>query len=54
VIAAGFAVFGPAVTLVITLGEGTHIFALDRAIDGFLLVERNVRIPNCRFEYVIN
>jgi fructose-1,6-bisphosphatase I len=54
VIAAGFAVFGPAVTLVITLGEGTHIFALDRAIDGFLLVERNVRIPNYRFEYVIN
>lgn len=53
-IAGGFAVFGPAVTLVISLGEGTHIFALDRALGRFLLVERNVRIPSGRFEYAIN
>jgi fructose-1,6-bisphosphatase I len=39
---------------VLTLGEGTHIFTLDRSARLFRLSRRGVRIPEARREYAIN
>lgn len=52
--AAGFVVYGPQTTLVLTVGEGSHVFTLDRERSVFVLTRRNVQIPIGRFEYAIN
>lgn len=44
-IAAGYVLFGPAVLLVYTCGEGVHLFTLDPAIGEFLLTTGRVRTP---------
>lgn len=53
-LAAGFALYGPFTSLVITVGEGTHIFTLDRTTGRFLLTTRAVLIPTTTREYAIN
>lgn len=53
-IAAGFVVYGPQTSLVLTLGEGVDIFALDLSDDEFRLVRRGVRIPTAAAEFAIN
>ena len=53
-IAAGFVVYGPQTSLVLTLGKGVDIFALDRADGEFKLIRRNVRIPPDTAEFAIN
>jgi fructose-1,6-bisphosphatase I len=53
-LAAGFAVYGPFTSLVLTLGEGTHIFTLDRDHSHFMLTHPSVSIPAATREYAIN
>jgi fructose-1,6-bisphosphatase I len=53
-LAAGFAVYGPYTTLVLTLGSGTHIFTLQRVSGQFLLTAENIEIPATTREYAIN
>jgi len=44
-IAAGYAIYGPSTMLVLTVGNGTHGFTLDRDIGEFLLTHPNLQIP---------
>lgn len=53
-IAAGFVVYGPQTSLVLTLGDGVDIFALDRADGEFKLIRRGVKIPSNTAEFAIN
>ena len=53
-IAAGFVVYGPQTSMVLTLGEGVDIFTLDRAERSYKLIRRQVRIPAETAEYAIN
>jgi fructose-1,6-bisphosphatase I len=52
--AAGFVVFGPQTTLVLTCLDGTHIFALDAVLSKFFLVRENIVIPPAKREFAIN
>lgn len=53
-IAAGYAIYGPCTQLVLTVGQGTHGFTLDREIGNFVLTHRDIRIPSDGSEYLIN
>lgn len=53
-IAAGYAIYGPATLLVLTVGKGTHGFTLDREIGNFILTHPNLRIPQDTSEFAIN
>jgi fructose-1,6-bisphosphatase I len=53
-IAAGFVVYGPQTSLVLTLGDGVDIFTLDRAERSYRLIRRRVQIPVERAEFAIN
>ena len=53
-VAAGYAIYGPATMLVITLGKGTHGFTLDREIGNFILTHPNLQIPADTSEFAIN
>ena len=53
-VAAGYCIYGPQTTLVLTVGDGVAMFTLDREQGSFLLVEENVRIPDDTKEFAIN
>jgi len=53
-LAAGFFVYGPRTSLVLTVREGAHVFALDPDRDVFVLTQQNVVIPKTAREYAIN
>jgi fructose-1,6-bisphosphatase I len=53
-VAAGFALYGPSSTIVITLGAGVHGFTLDREIGAYTLTNPDMRIPNETREFAIN
>jgi fructose-1,6-bisphosphatase I len=53
-LAAGFVVYGPRTTLVLTLGQGTQMFTFDRTSDCFVVTCPHVQIPPGRREYAIN
>jgi fructose-1,6-bisphosphatase I len=53
-VAAGYFLFGPAVLLVYTSGDGVHLFALDPAIGEFLLIRRAIRMPERGKGYAVN
>jgi fructose-1,6-bisphosphatase I/sedoheptulose-1,7-bisphosphatase len=53
-VAAGYAIYGPATMLVITVGQGTHGFTLDREIGNFILTHPNLQIPADASEFAIN
>jgi fructose-1,6-bisphosphatase I len=53
-LAAGYIIYGPQTALVLTVGEGTHIFWLHPGGEEFLLVKRNVQIPPVTREYAVN
>lgn len=44
-LAAGYAIYGPSTMLVLTVGNGTHGFTLDRDIGEFLLTHPSLQIP---------
>ena len=53
-LAAGFAVYGPYTSLVLTVGAGTHIFTLQRTTGQFILTAPEIDIPAATREYSIN
>jgi fructose-1,6-bisphosphatase I len=53
-VAAGYVLFGPAVLLVYTSGEGVHLFTLEPSIGEFLLTRRNLRMPERGRGYAVN
>jgi fructose-1,6-bisphosphatase I len=53
-VAAGYCVYGPSTILVLTLGDGTHAFTLDRELGSFLLTQKNLQIPADTKEFAIN
>lgn len=53
-VAAGYCVYGPQTTLVLTIGHGTHAFTLDRESGTFLLTREAIRIPEATREFAIN
>ena len=52
--AAGYVLFGPAVILVYTSGDGVHLFTLDPTIGEFLLTRRDVQMPEKGKGYAVN
>jgi fructose-1,6-bisphosphatase len=53
-VAAGYAIYGPATMLVLTVGKGTHGFTLDREIGNFILTHSDLSIPADTSEFAIN
>jgi fructose-1,6-bisphosphatase len=53
-VAAGYALYGPAAMLVMTLGSGVHGFTLDRDTGAFLLTHPSIRVPPRTREFAIN
>ncbi len=53
-VAAGYCIYGPQTTLVLTVGDGVAMFTLDREQGSFVLTQENVRIPPDTQEFAIN
>jgi fructose-1,6-bisphosphatase I/sedoheptulose-1,7-bisphosphatase/fructose-1,6-bisphosphatase I len=53
-VAAGYAIYGPATMLLLTVGKGTHGFTLDREIGNFVLTHPDIHIPGDTSEFAIN
>ena len=53
-LAAGYAIYGPSTMMVLTLGNGTHGFTLDRESGNFILTHANIRVPEDTREFAIN
>jgi fructose-1,6-bisphosphatase I len=53
-VAAGFFIYGPQTSLIVSVGQGTHLFVLDRTSRRFVLVEAGLTIPSGVTEYAIN
>jgi len=53
-VAAGYCVYGPQTSLVLTFGHGTHAFTLDRETGTFMLTREAIRIPEETREFAIN
>ncbi|MDB5744824.1 MAG: D-fructose 1,6-bisphosphatase [Polaromonas sp.] len=53
-VAAGYCVYGPQTTLVLTVGDGVAMFTLDHEQGSFVLTEENVKIPEDTQEFAIN
>ena len=52
--AAGYCVYGPQTTLVLTVGSGVAMFTLDREQGSWVLTQENVQIPADTKEFAIN
>ncbi|MDQ1259574.1 MAG: fructose,6-bisphosphatase, partial [Pseudomonadota bacterium] len=53
-VAAGYCVYGPQTTLVLTVGDGVAMFTLDREQGSWVLTGENVQIPEDTKEFAIN
>ncbi|MBE7366007.1 class 1 fructose-bisphosphatase [Ramlibacter pallidus] len=53
-VAAGYCIYGPQTTLVLTVGDGVAMFTLDREQGSFVLTQEDVRIPEDTKEFAIN
>jgi fructose-1,6-bisphosphatase I len=53
-VAAGYCVYGPQTTLVLTVGDGVTMFTLDREQGSWVLTEEDVKIPEDTKEFAIN
>jgi fructose-1,6-bisphosphatase I len=52
--AAGYILYGPQTTLVLTTGHGVQQFVLDPEVGQFLLTDDNIRIPAASKNYSVN
>jgi fructose-1,6-bisphosphatase I len=52
--AAGYCVYGPQTTLVLTVGDGVVAFTLDRETGSWVLTQRDIRIPEDTKEFAVN
>jgi fructose-1,6-bisphosphatase I/sedoheptulose-1,7-bisphosphatase len=53
-VCAGYAIYGPATMLVISVGNGTHGFTLDPQLGEFILTHPGLRIAPATSEFAIN
>ena len=53
-VAAGYCVYGPQTTLVLTVGKGVAMFTLDREQGSFVLTQDGVQVPPDTKEFAIN
>ena len=53
-VSAGYCIYGPSTMLVLTIGNGTHAFTLDREMGSFMLTQREMRVPAATKEFAIN
>jgi fructose-1,6-bisphosphatase I len=53
-VAAGYCVYGPQTTLVLTVGDGVAMFTLDREQGSFVLTQEGVKVPEDTKEFAIN
>ena len=53
-VAAGYCVYGPQTTLVLTVGDGVAMFTLDREQGSWIMTADQVRIPEDTKEFAIN
>ncbi len=53
-VCAGYALYGPSVMLVVTMGRGVHGFTLDPEIGAFTLTHPDLCIPETCHEFAIN
>jgi len=53
-VAAGYCLYGPQTTLVLTVGNGVAMFTLDREQGSWVLTQENVQIPHDTREFAIN
>ncbi len=53
-VAAGYCVYGPQTTLVLTVGNGVAVFTLDREQGSWVLTQDGVKIPEDTKEFSIN
>ncbi len=53
-IAAGYALYGPATMLVLTVGKGTHGFTLDPDTKTFVLTHQHMQVAELTSEFAIN
>ena len=53
-VAAGYAIYGPSTMLVLTVGNGTHGFTLERSIGEFMLTHPDLRIPAATSQFAID
>lgn len=53
-VCAGYALYGPATVLVLTVGRGVHAFTLDPALGEFVLTREDIAIPRHASEFAIN
>ncbi|WAC72659.1 class 1 fructose-bisphosphatase [Roseateles sp. SL47] len=53
-VAAGYCVYGPQTTLVLTVGDGVTMFTLDREQGSWVLTADDVRVPEDTKEFAIN
>lgn len=53
-VAAGYCIYGPQTTLVLTVGDGVAMFTLDREQGSFVLTQEDVQIPADTREFAIN
>jgi len=53
-VAAGYCVYGPQTTLVLTVGDGVAMFTLDREQGSWVLTTDEVRIPEDTKEFAVN
>ncbi len=53
-VCAGYCVYGPQTTLVLTVGKGVVLFTLDREMGAWWMTEDNMRIPEDTKEFSIN
>jgi fructose-1,6-bisphosphatase I/sedoheptulose-1,7-bisphosphatase len=53
-VAAGYAIYGPATALVLTVGRGVHEFTLDQTVGEFFLTRQFLTIPPQASEFAIN
>jgi len=52
--AAAYIMYGPATLLVLTIGQGTHVFTLDQHSQSFVLTQQTVQIGEETSEFAIN
>ena len=53
-VAAGFIIYGPQTSFVLTLGNGVHVFTLDRRAGVFKLAIPRLAVPTDSTEYAVN
>ena len=53
-VAAGYAIYGPQTTMVLTFGKGVFGFTLDREVGSWVLTQSNIAIPTGHPEFAIN